>query len=313
VSAVAKRAPGMAGGAVPAIAVTLAGAAWGAYWIPLRHMETAGLAGAWASIGAVLSATLVLLPFLPLRWARLKSGGWDLLLTGLMSGASFILYTNSLLLTEVVTSMLLFYLTPIWSTVLARLVLGQPITVIRYLTIALGFAGLAIVLGSESWLPVPRNLGDWMALVSGLTWAYVSVAMRRRVDVAPYENVFVFCIGGLITALLIPAVVMPIDLVSTAPVVADAPRFLPWMLLLGGLLWVPAQFALFWGVARLDPGRVGILLMAEVVVGAATAAILTDEPFGWRQILGGGLIVGAGFIDTLAGFVRRKAFATASA
>lgn len=300
-------------GLLPAVAVAAVGAAWGAYWLPLRHMETQGLIGPWSSIGAILAATVTLLPFLPSRWRQLKRGGWDLLLTGSIAGASFMLYTNSLLLTEVVTAMLLFYLTPIWSTLLARVVLKQPITFMRFLTILLGFSGLAIVLGSEKWLPVPRNLGDWMAVFSGIAWAYVSVALRRRVDVEPYESVFAFCVGGLATALLIPVLVMPVELVATVPAVADAPRFLPWMLLLGGLLWVPAQFALFWGTARLDPGRVGVLLMGEVVVGAATAAIWADEPFGWRQVLGGGLILGAGFIDTLAGLACRKEAAAASA
>jgi drug/metabolite transporter (DMT)-like permease len=39
--------------------------------------------------------------------------------------------------------------------------------------------------------------------------------------------------------------------------------------------------------------------MGEALVGAATAAIFTDEPFGWREMVGGALIIGAGLIDTL--------------
>ena len=55
-----------------------------------------------------------------------------------------------------------------------------------------------------------------------------------------------------------------------------------------------------WGNKRLDPGRVGILMMSEVLVTALTAALLTVEPFGWRQIVGGGLIVAAAAIDIMA-------------
>jgi drug/metabolite transporter (DMT)-like permease len=39
-------------------------------------------------------------------------------------GTGYALYSDALLLTEVVTAILLFYLTPVWSTILARLFLG---------------------------------------------------------------------------------------------------------------------------------------------------------------------------------------------
>ncbi len=47
----------------------------------------------------------------------------------------------------------------------------------------------------------------------------------------------------------------------------------------------------------MDPGRVCIVLMLEIVVAAATATALTDEPFGWREALGSALIMGAGVVE----------------
>ena len=52
-----------------------------------------------------------------------------------------------------------------------------------------------------------------------------------------------------------------------------------------------------YGAQRLTPGRVGILLLGEVVVGVASAALLTDEPFGWREGLGTALILGAALAE----------------
>jgi drug/metabolite transporter (DMT)-like permease len=40
--------------------------------------------------------------------------------------------------------------------------------------------------------------------------------------------------------------------------------------------------------------------MIEAVVGVVSAAILTNEPFGWREIIGGVLILGAGLLDVFA-------------
>ena len=48
-----------------------------------------------------------------------------------MAGLALTLYTFAFIYTEVVRAMLLFYLTPVWSTVLARLVLGDAITSLR--------------------------------------------------------------------------------------------------------------------------------------------------------------------------------------
>lgn len=281
-----------------ASAVTIAGCVWGALWLPLRHLESAGLVGPWATFGAELAATLVMLPLALWRWRRWLVG-WPLLLMGLFGGPAFVLYNNAMLTTDVVHALLLFYLTPIWSTLLARLFLGQPITMVRIVTILLGFGGLAIVLGAEGWLPVPSRLGDWMALASGILWSFSTIVIRKRHDIAPYESTLIFFVVGLLASILLPAAIVPTRLAESVPAIADLPRFLPWVLLLGPLLWVPAQLLLMWGTKRLDPGRVGILLMGEVLVGAATAAALTDEPFGWREMLGGTLIIGAGLIDTL--------------
>ena len=295
-----------------ALAVTVAGCVWGALWLPLRHLESTGLMGPWATIGAELAATLFMLPLALWRWRQWKAG-WPLLLMGLFGGTAFVLYNNAVLITDVIHVMLLFYLTPIWSTLLARLFLGQPITVMRIVTILLGFSGLAIVLGAEGWLPIPTRLGDWMALCSGIGWAFSTVVIRKRQNIAAYEATLSFFAVGVAASILMPLLVMPSTLFENLPTLTDLPRFLPWLILLGPLLWVPAQILLMWGAKRLDPGRVGILLMGEVLVGAATAAILTDEPFGWREMLGGVLIVGAGLMDTLMPGPEGKVIQPASA
>ena len=49
----------------------------------------------------------------------------------------------------------------------------------------------------------------------------------------------------------------------------------------------------------LSPGRVGMLLMVEVIVGEASAAILTDEQFGVRELAGTVLIISAGVVEVL--------------
>jgi drug/metabolite transporter (DMT)-like permease len=75
------------------------------------------------------------------------------------------------------------------------------------------------------------------------------------------------------------------------------------------MIWqVLLAWLVMWGSGFVEPGRVTVLLLLEVVGAAISAAILTDEPFGWREILGCIFIVGAGLIE---GFDEIRANRTA--
>jgi hypothetical protein len=63
---------------------------------------------------------------------------------------------------------------------------------------------------------------------------------------------------------------------------------------------IPVMSGIYWGSRHVDPGRLGILLQLEAVVGILSAALLAGEPFGLRQAIGAVLVVGAGFIEVLA-------------
>ena len=285
----------------PNLVVLLSGFLWGTYWIPLRSVEAAGLSGPWASFGAVVTGLIILAPFALVRWRRFMAGGRPLIAVGLLSGSAFMLYSDALLLTEVVTATLMFFLTPVWSTILGRIVLGQRFTLARLVTIALGLAGLAVILGADGGLPLPRNMGDWLGLASGMVWAVASVAIRKGGDVGEVEYIFAYLIGGVLMSALLPLVLMPELVWTIEPAAIDAAVALPLLAGMAVVWFILAMAMLIWGNKRLDPGRVGILMMSEVLVTALTAAVLLDdEPFGWRQIVGGGLIVAAAAIDIMA-------------
>jgi drug/metabolite transporter (DMT)-like permease len=56
---------------------------------------------------------------------------------------------------------------------------------------------------------------------------------------------------------------------------------------------------ILWGAGRLDPGRVAVLLLLEVLASAISAALLTDEPFGLHELIGCILILAAGLVEGL--------------
>src|SRR5512139_1466189 len=148
----------------PSIAILASTLFWGTLWIPLRQLDAAGLGGPWATAAGLTIPLLVLVPVAVARWRPIRAGGWPLAQVGFLMAMCLALYAEALLRGYVARVVLLFYLTPVWSTVLARVVLGDRITGIRIVTVALGLAGMFVVFGIGSGLPIPRTVGEWMGL-----------------------------------------------------------------------------------------------------------------------------------------------------
>lgn len=277
----------------PSLGIVVASIGWGLFWLPLRAIEAMGVTGSWATVAVFAPGALVLAPLALWRVRRAQRVGGTLLITGLFSGGAWVLYSDSLLFTEVVRALLLFYLTPLWSTLLARAFLGEPITPPRLVTIAMGLGGLVVILGFEGGFPLPRNAGDWLGLASGLVWACASVRLRGAPAVPVIDGVIAFFLGGAVLS-------------AGAAVASGAPpqawaivEALPFLTAVSIGFIVPSMVLIIGGAQRLSPGRVGILLMTEAVVGTLSAALLSDEPFGLREIAGATLVIAAGAIDVL--------------
>ena len=72
-----------------------------------------------------------------------------------------------------------------------------------------------------------------------------------------------------------------------------------WIILFSILWLLPSMYFTYMGAEMLDPGRISILLMFEVIIGITSAALLTEEIIGMRQFIGGIIILSAGTIDLI--------------
>ncbi len=285
------------------LACAFAGVVWGIFWIPLRAMDQAGISGAWATATMYLCPFLLLLPVIAWRWRRMLRGGVGLQVTGMVNAASLVLYADALIYTEVIRAMLLYYLTPVWSTLLARIYLKEPITLSRWIAIALGFSGIMVIFGADTGVPWPRNTGDWMGLASGMFWAVAAVRMRS--DKKNHAIEFTTVQFGWGTLLAIGIALLPLAGAGPAPELERVAGVLPWLLLVL-LVVVPGTFAAMWGTPLLSPGIVALLFMTEISVGTVTAALWAGEPFGAREIIGILLISGAGLAESLKAPLARR-------
>ena len=102
------------------IAVALSGIAWGLFWIPLRGLNGAGIDAFWSFIAFNAMPAIILLPLFLGRWRQQRAGGIWLFAIGLSMALTQFFYSLSVLHTEIVRAMILFYFNPVWATIMAR-------------------------------------------------------------------------------------------------------------------------------------------------------------------------------------------------
>ncbi|KGK79576.1 hypothetical protein PM03_08770 [Thalassobacter stenotrophicus] len=270
--------------------VIATGILWGFYWLPVRQMEALGLAGPWGTAVIAAASVAGLTPF-ALRYWRAATGPhrmtrWALV----MGGGAFALYSIGFIYGRVALVILLFFLTPVWSTLIARYVMGWHTPVLRYVAIGLGLCGLSLMLSAGGGAPVPKSLGEWFGLISGVCWSVTTTVLRAKPALPPVLAAWFFSLGALATALCLAVVLEPMpDAVTPAQIgLAIGTGWIWWGVSIAGLLWA---------TARLDPARVGILLMAEVLIGTAGAALLAGEVLTPLEVFGGGLVVVAAVLE----------------
>jgi drug/metabolite transporter (DMT)-like permease len=282
---------------LPSILLVLSAAFWGLFWIPIRAFEDAGLGAAWAGVGQFLTPVAVMAPLALWFAFHGKPTGLAHWKTALFTGGAFALYADSLLLTEVARALILFYVAPAWATMLEVTIMKRRLTGARVLAIILGLGGIYVLLGGDGSLPLPRNIGDWMALGAGMSWAYGSMRVRLAPQVTLFENVFSFFTMAAVVGLAVA--MLPFEELGQPPTLDETISFLPWLLLIAVVFLIPVMCMQLYSVKLVDPARVSILFQNEVIFGLASAAALAAEPFGWKESVGAALVIAASLTEVV--------------
>jgi len=278
----------------PEIAVVVASAVWGLFWIPLRAFHNNGLVGTLAVLAQFLIPLLLLIPFALVRIAKSKPTGFGQYRTGILVGLAVSLYLESLLLTGVARALILFYMMPVWATMLEIAVLHKPLTRVRGISLGLGLLGLVVILLDGSTLAIRVNPGDLLALLSGMLFSLGALEVRQTRKASVFEQLFAFFLFSSLASFFFT--LMPIFPQASLPTLLQIASLAPWLGLTAGIL-IPVMAGIYWGSRHVVPGRLGILLQIEAVVGILSAALFAGEPFGLRQATGSALIIGAGYIE----------------
>lgn len=275
------------------LGIVAGGALWGVFWVPVRQFEALGFTGAWPGLIIYVSALVLIAPFaLAVKLPAVRKR--DLVWAGLLTGMALSFYSTAIILTDVLRAILFFYLTPVWGTLIGLIWLKERLTAARVLAIVMSLCGLVAVVGFGSRSGV--NLGDYLSLVAGFFWALGTYKIYRIGHTPAVHLSAAFLIGSITVTLAL--LILGDEMLGPPPVFPKVQTLWPYVVL-SGLFALPMILLTIWPASILTPGRIGILLMSEVVVGVVSVAMFAGEPFGPFEVLGTALILAASLIEVL--------------
>lgn len=211
-----------------------------------------------------------------------------------VAGWTNLAYVLAVIDGEVMRVMLLFYLSPLWTLILAHFWLKERTNTRGLMIIALSLIGALIMLhdfsgqtlGALSAWPLPRNTAEWIALSSGMGFSLTNVITRKSTHLTVRTKSFAVWAGVWIMALML----MPfIKEVLPAPSFFSVSQWL--VMLIIALLVMAATLFVQYGVTQITATRASVLFLFELVVAAIASYFLAHEVMTWNEWLGGSLIV----------------------
>lgn len=260
---------------------------WGLIWFPYRMLRDAGIDGVMATISTYSTAFLLGLFFFRKRPLRVRFS-WPLLWLAFAAGGCNLGYVLATLEGEIVRVLLLFYLAPLWTVLLSRLILGERLNRIGAAVVATSLAGAVVILWQpQIGLPLPEHGADWLGLYAGFMFALFNVLSRRVQSIAIEAKTMVAFLGVVGTGVVLML------LGYGTPRLPDAPALWALLAALGAVLIV-ANLVVQFGLSRVASNRAIVIMLSEVGFAAVSSWLLADEALGLREWIGGAMILAAG-------------------
>jgi drug/metabolite transporter (DMT)-like permease len=282
------------------LALMLNALVWGVSWWPFRQLQALGLHPLWTTVLVYGLSVGVILLWRPAALGQLLRSRalWGITLASGVTNAAF---NWAVTIGEVVRVVLLFYLSPLWTVLLARWLLHERFSGRVALRVLLALAGAVLVLGVGGQTggdgaglpaePVPR-LADLLGLLAGATFALNNVLLRRESQRPGEGRALAMFSGGVLVS---SAVAMAANACASASIGWPASVQVGWLLpaLLLGLAFLFGNLALQYGATRLPANVTAVIMPTEIVFASVSAVWLGGEQLQPAVLAGGALILAA--------------------
>jgi drug/metabolite transporter (DMT)-like permease len=283
--------------------IVVSSCAWGLYWLPLRSIEQSGIVGSWSIVLVNACPLIILVPLIFFNLDKLKKYPKPIFFAGIMIGAAFTFYANGLVETSVIRATLLFYLSPIWSTIIGIIWLNERLTIARVISIIVALIGIIFLLYDfRDQETVILNFGDFSSILSGLFWALGASILKKwsKLPIIPLTAIVYFSTTSL--SILLAIIVYKAPIPSLGLIGENFSTAFIWSV----IVLLPSFCIIFRISQILFPGRVGILMMSEVAVAVISAKILLpEEQMVILQWIGASAILLAGVVEIIFGYSKK--------
>jgi len=274
---------------LPVVGLLFASTMWGLIWYPLRLLEDGGLHGLWATALMYCGTMIVAVPVLYKGWREWITHPWLFFFMAIAAGWTNIAFILAVLDGNVVRVFLLFYLSPLWATLLGVFFLGEHLSRRALGILAIAMVGAVVMLWHESLgFPAPKDTADWLALSAGIAFAITNVLIHKLNHASVMVKTATGWLGVLFLAFIL-IIFTQQKLAVSMEVIAGA-----WVL--GAVAMTMMSVAVVYGVTNMPVHRSAIILLFEIVVGAVSSILLTNEVIELREWIGGLLVILAAYL-----------------
>ncbi len=268
---------------------------WGSNFVSIKHLlETISPGN--VVVLRLLLASLVFLPivfYLARGLPRVERTDVPMLLLiavlGITINTSAIAFGTQLIPAAVAS--LIVTGNPVFTAIISRILVGEPMTVRKAIGVVIAFCGFMIVLlygGQEAEFSVQNALGVIITMGGPLAWAFYTVLSKPlQGRYHPVQFVGLTTVVG--TLPLIPFVVWNLDLVT----VTLEFGWTQWLaLIVSAVLALVAAYLLWYrGLSILEPTQIAVYVYLVPVFGALGAWLLLGERITIFVLLGGATIL----------------------
>jgi len=275
---------------LPVILLLLSALMWGLTWWPLKAFNAAGVEGVALILITYGVVGLSLVWLIVREWRQWQGKPYWLLLFFILGGYANLAFASAMIYGDVVRTMMLFYLGPVWGVLGGRLFLGERIDRQRWSGVLFALIGAWLILGGDTIFDSVPSAIDLLALTAGMAFALNNICFRATQARPTGSKVAAMFLGcGAFAAVLMPLQGHAMPVLSVAVWVA---------LLAFGLLWLlGATVATQWSVTHMEAGRASILLISELLVAVVSATLIGGESMSAMEMIGGLLILASAVLE----------------
>jgi drug/metabolite transporter (DMT)-like permease len=213
-------------------------------------------------------------------WSVAQVGG------AVAQAATFVLFVMATQMTSAANAILLQYTAPLWVALFGAWYLKERPQTIDYVTMGLIAVGMLLFFGDS--LAGDNLLGNLLAVLSGITMAWMTLFLRKQKNGSPFETV-------LLGNILAGVIGLPFLLTAT-------PTTLDWgILVFLGIFQLGIPFIMYgYAITRLPALEVVLISTLEPILNPLWVFLVNGETPSPLALAGGGIVIFAALLRGLA-------------